>query len=238
MWKSTPDKGKVLKNIEIVLVSPGVPENIGLVARVLKNTSFSGLSLINPRLTSKSFDVAKRARDVLKQAKIFDSLESALSSSHFVFGTTRRPREYKFIHSFDDIKLLLLSVAVKKKVSIVFGKEDFGLSQRDIALCDSIFYLPANVQFPSYNLAFSVGIVCYEIFNLVGSFPHLKFLDLARRKDIENLFLYLEKYICRFSDKKRLASTMLSLRRLFLRTHLAKNEVSLLKSLIPKTVQK
>jgi tRNA C32,U32 (ribose-2'-O)-methylase TrmJ len=103
-------KEKILKNIDIVLVSPQIPDNIGLVSRILKNTSFSSLSLVNPNLTKKSFDVAKRARDVLEKAKRYSSLTEAIAPSYFVFGTTRRKREYKFIYNFNDIKEGMLNL--------------------------------------------------------------------------------------------------------------------------------
>jgi tRNA C32,U32 (ribose-2'-O)-methylase TrmJ len=125
-------------------------------------------------------------------------------------------------------------VASSKRISIVFGREDFGLSQEDIESCDSIFYIPANHSFPSYNLAFSVGIICYEIFNLLESVYSISSLELAKKKDIETFFSYLEKYLSSRVEKKRLASTLLSFKRIFLRTHLTTNEVSLLKSSILK----
>ena len=152
MWKFASAKAKSLGNIDLVLVSPQVPENIGLVARILKNTCFSHLSLVNPNLSEKSYEVAKRARDILNQAKKFDTLKEALSKSHFTFATTRRVRSYKFIYNFHDILPLIVSQAQKKRVSIVFGKENFGLSKKEIDLCDSVIYLPANPGFPSYWL--------------------------------------------------------------------------------------
>ena len=144
MYKLNSDKEKILKNIEIVLASPAIPENIGLVARVLKNTSFFNLSLVNPKLTPKSSEVAKRARDLLKKAKAYDSLNEAVKSSTFVFGASRRKREYKVSFNFNEIKHLIISLAFNKKVSIVFGNETFGLSQEETKDCDSIFYIPAN----------------------------------------------------------------------------------------------
>lgn len=234
MWKLNSDKEKILKNIDIVLVSPQIPENIGLVARLLKNTSFFNLVLVSPNLTQESLEVAKRARDVLEKAKVFDNLKNALKESSFVFGTTRRIREYKFIYNFEDIKPYVISLAKEKKVSILFGKENFGLSKEELQLCDSIFYLSANSKFPSYNLAIACGLVCYGLVDFLDKLYYVSKLDLARKKDIESLFLYLERFLSLWVEKKRLNSTLNSLRRLFLRTHLTKNEVSLLKSLILK----
>lgn len=238
MLKLPSIKERVLGNINIVLVSPQIPDNIGLTARVLKNTSFFNLSLVTPNLARKSFEVAKRAKDVLEKAKTFSTLKEAIATSHFVFGTTRRTREYKFIYNFSEIKNLIISLASSKKISIVFGQEDFGLSQEDLELCDSVFYIAANPLFSSYNLAFSAGIVCYELFNTLENIFSLGALDLAPKKDIETFFIYLEKYLSSRIDRKMLKPAIHSLERIFLRTHLTKNEVALLKSLILKREQK
>jgi tRNA (cytidine32/uridine32-2'-O)-methyltransferase len=234
VWKLPSIKEKVISNIDIILVSAQIPDNIGLVARVLKNTSFSNLSLVKPNLTKKSFEVAKRARDILEKAKTFKNLKEATATSYFIFGTTRRQRQCKFIYNFNDIKNLIISLAGQRRISIIFGQEDFGLSQEQIEICDSVFYLPANPHFPSYNLAFSVGIICYELFNTLENLFSFSALDLAKKKEVETFFDYLEKYLSRHIDKKRLAPTMRTLERMFLRTHLTRNEVALLKSLVLK----
>jgi tRNA C32,U32 (ribose-2'-O)-methylase TrmJ len=64
-----------IRNIDIVLVQPKIADNIGLCARVLKNTSFFSLSLVNLHLNEKSFQVAKCACDVLQNAKIYKNLK-------------------------------------------------------------------------------------------------------------------------------------------------------------------
>jgi len=228
--KSITDK--IINNITLILVSPLVPENIGLVSRVLKNTGFSNLYLVSPALTPKSFEVAKRARDILEKAKVFNTLKEAIASSHFVLGTTRRKREYKFIYNFKDILPYILSLAKKKEVSILFGKENFGLSKEEVDLCDSLFYLPANPEFPSYNLAFAVGIVCYQIFVHLNGITQLSYLDLAKKKEIDNLFLFINEGLRKLGWKENeLKSTIFSLRRIFLRTYLTKSEVRLLKKI-------
>ncbi len=227
-------KERILKNIDIVLVNPTIADNIGLVARVLKNTAFTNLVLVNPNLIEKAYAVAKRAKDILEKAKVYSSLEEALSASQFIFGTTRRVRAYKFIYNFENIKPLILSLALQKRISILFGREDFGLAKEELELCHSVFYLPAHPQFPSYNLSFAVGIVCYELFYTLESLYSLSNLELAPKGEIESFFGYLEKELSLYVKKERLGATLLSLKRIFLRTHLTNHEVALLKSLLLK----
>jgi len=229
---STSVRGDIFKNIRIVLVSPQIPENIGLCARVMKNTLFENLYLVKPNLNEKSFQVAKRARDILEKAKLFDNLKSALGDSHFVFGTTRRKRSYKFIYNLQNILPFIVAFAKKHKITILFGKENFGLSKDEMSLCDSVFYIPSASSFPSYNLAFSVGLVCYKIFEYTQSILDIDYLELAKKKDIENLFLFIEETLRKIRLKTdRKEAILYSLRRIFSRTTLTKNEIQLLKAI-------
>jgi len=229
---STSAKGAIFKNIRIVLVSPQVPENIGLCARVMKNTLFDNLCLVKPNLNGKSFEVAKRARDILEKAKLFDNLKSALGDSHFVFGTTRRKRSYKAIYNFQNVLPFIVAFAKKHKITIIFGKENFGLSKDEMSLCDSVFYIPSASTFPSYNLAFSVGIVCYKIFEYVQNILDIDYLELARKKEIESLFLFIEETLKKIRIKgNRKEASLYSLRRILSRTALTRNEAQLLKSI-------
>jgi tRNA/rRNA methyltransferase len=225
---------KTIDNITIVLVNPQTPDNIGLAARAMKNTGFKSLTLVNPNMQQKSIDVAKRARDFLEKATICTSLTEAVSDSTFVLGTTRRPREFRFSYSFEDIKAFMLARASVHKVSILFSREDFGLSAQETKLCDSLCYLPATQSFPSYNLSFSVGIVCYSLKVLLDTITFTQTFDPATKEDINELFRYLEKCLCDTLDERRVPSILDSLKRIALRTQLAKNEVALLKGLILK----
>ena len=222
----------IISNIDIVLAYPQIPENIGLVARALKNTSFSNLCLVGPNLTQKSFDVAKRARDVVKNVKVFDDVGVAVAKSNFVIGTTRRSREFKFIQSLSDVKYFLVAMAHKSRISVLFGKENFGLSKEEMELCDSVVYIPAADDFPSYNLSTAVGIFCYELFTTINSLYGIGSLELAKRKEVMSLFSYIAEYISSRNDKRKTQSTLLSLQRIAMRASLTKNEVALLKSLL------
>lgn len=225
----------VLGNIIITLVSPQIPENIGLCARVIKNTSLRNLYLVNPNLTNKSFEVAKRARDVLTKASIFSDLNEAIKSSYFVVGTTRRQRGDIIIYNFREVLPLIIAVAKKRRVSIIFGKEDFGLSKKDSERCDLLFCLDANPQFSSYNLSMAVGIVCYEIYRYLKQVKDIFFLDPAKKNDIETMFHFIKSGLKNVGFSSRMCEAMIfSWRRIFRRTFLTKNEVQMIKSIFLK----
>ena len=51
----------------------------------------------------------------------------------------------------------------KKEVSIIFGKEDRGLTNEELELANKLIEIPANPEYPVLNLAMSAQIICYEI---------------------------------------------------------------------------
>ena len=76
--------------IDIVLIQPKTPGNIGAIARVMKNFGFANLILINPDCEI-DFDAksrAKHAKDILENARVenFDFL----NIYDYKIGTTAR----------------------------------------------------------------------------------------------------------------------------------------------------
>ncbi|MDD5070557.1 MAG: TrmH family RNA methyltransferase [Candidatus Omnitrophica bacterium] len=224
----------ILNNIDIVLVEPQISENIGLTARVLKNTGFKNLIIVNSSRDNKSLEVSKRAKDILEQAVISADISSAVAESNFVFGTTRRDRKYCNLYDFQEIIPQILASAQKQKISILFGKENFGLSQKEISFCDSVFFLPADSTFPCYNLSFAVGIVCYELFKTVKSLDKINSLSLASRREIDCLFSGISQALEAKVDNNKILTMVGSLRRLLLRTHPTKNEMAILNTILFK----
>ena len=51
-----------------------------------------------------------------------------------------------------------------KEISIIFGKEDRGLTNEELELANKLIEIPANPEYPVLNLAMSVQIISYEIF--------------------------------------------------------------------------
>ncbi|HEX9758249.1 MAG TPA: TrmH family RNA methyltransferase [Nitrospiria bacterium] len=72
---------KPFQNIDIVLVRPLRPGNIGSAARAMKNMGFSSLSLVDAcnHLVSEAYQMAYGAHDVLEGAKHYATLSEASS---------------------------------------------------------------------------------------------------------------------------------------------------------------
>ena len=97
-----------LENIYFILVRPQIGENIGFVARGIKNFNIKYLRIINPRCNwpnHKALATSVGARDILKSAKIYNSIEEAVGDLDIIFASTSRVRKInKKIISILDLK--------------------------------------------------------------------------------------------------------------------------------------
>ena len=85
-----------LSNIYFILVRPQIGENIGSVARAIKNFNIKHLRLVNPRCSwpnQKALATSVGAKDILKSAKIYDSVEKSIGDLDIIFASSSRIRK-------------------------------------------------------------------------------------------------------------------------------------------------
>ena len=154
-----------LKNIYFILVRPQLGENIGLVARAIKNFNITKLRIVNPRCNwpnQKALATSVGAKDVLKSSKIYNSIEKSIGDLDIVFASTSRIRKVnKKIISILDLKK---KAKKRQKIGIIFGPESSGLSNDEINYADYLVKIPANNKFSSLNLSHSAIIFCFQLF--------------------------------------------------------------------------
>ena len=154
-------------HISFVLVEPKVPENIGAAARAIKTMGFCKLCLVNPceYTTGKAQWLAHGSQDILRDAAVFTSLKAAVKNSDLVIGTTARYRSSKT--EYIDLKQLKPFLESRqdeyKKIALVFGREESGLSNDEMELCDIISTISMAVSFPSLNLSQAVMVYAYML---------------------------------------------------------------------------
>ena len=154
-------------DLNFILVEPKVPENIGASARAIKTMGFSRLSLVNPcpYLDGKAKWVAHGSADLLENANLFNSLADAVTEADLVIGTTARHRIIKK----DYVPVNLLASVLEQKdlsrseVAIVFGREESGLTNEELILCDLTSSVPMVDNHPSLNLSQAVMIYAWEL---------------------------------------------------------------------------
>ena len=154
--------------INIVLVDTIHPGNIGSVARAMKTMGLSKLSLVNPRIfpSGDANALSGNATDVLESANIYSSIKDAIKDSTFVYATSSRDRsiQWPIMDASSAAEKISKEVTSDKEISIIFGKEDRGLTNSELEYANNLIEIPANPEYPVLNLAMSAQIICYEIF--------------------------------------------------------------------------
>lgn len=163
-----------LKNIRVVLVSPIYGGNVGAVCRAMKNCGITHLAIVAPRDDFDTFEAQKMALhavDIFTERQVYPSLAEAVADCGLVIGTTARLGLYRsHAKTPRDIAPRIIETAATTPVAIVFGREDNGLDNDDLARCTSLVQIPSSNLYSSLNLSHAVMICCYEIFLQSNSF--------------------------------------------------------------------
>ena len=77
-----------LDSISVILVRPRFPENIGSVARAMKNMSFRRLIIVDgcSPIHIHAYKLASGAEDILERAEEYPTLKEAISEMGCVVG--------------------------------------------------------------------------------------------------------------------------------------------------------
>ena len=89
-------------SISIILVAPQMGENIGAVARAMKNFDIYDLRIVDPRdgwPNEKAVSMSVGAADLIANARIFGSVIDAISDLSYVYAATATPN-YAFTSTF------------------------------------------------------------------------------------------------------------------------------------------
>ena len=163
-----------LDNIRIVLVGTLYTGNVGSSCRAMANMGIRHLRLAAPNLQN-SWDEGERlavhATDIMNAREEYSSLEEAVADCVAVVGTTAREGLYRQ-HSKTPRECApdLLSLAQTGPVAIVFGREDKGLLNEEIAQCTHLLRIPVSEGYTSINLSQAVLITTYELFTASGTY--------------------------------------------------------------------
>ena len=182
-------------NLCVVLVEPSLPENIGAVARAMNNFGIPNLRLVNPcdLQNPAAQRTAAHSQSILQNALRFQSLQNAVSQSHFVIGATARPRN-RFASPVPLPSLPAKLPSTPQNIALVFGRESSGLTNRELSCCHLLLTIPTNTQNPSLNLAQAVALTLYELSRNNPPNPknqHQANQKLATSQDLENLKTHL-----------------------------------------------
>lgn len=153
--------------VEVVLISPRNPLNIGAAARAMANFGFSRLAVVAPYAPHwREARSAIGAPELLKNAKETESLADAVAGCTLVLGTgtlTYRKPEQRVVRLPDLTPLVRLEMKRRGRMALVFGPEKHGLRREDLSLCHLLVEIPTNERQPSMNLGQAVAVCLYEL---------------------------------------------------------------------------
>lgn len=232
-----------LKNIRVVLCETAHPGNIGAAARALKTMGLGELHLVVPgRFPDPQAEwLASGATDVLRRARVHQSLDDALAGSALNVACTARPREIAVpMVTAREAAARIVEVARSQPTALVFGNETFGLTGVEVGKCQLLAAIPASPEYSSLNLAAAVQVFAYELRQaaLGRTVAIGKARALATHVEVERFYEHLERAMVEngFLNAKHPKKLMPRLRRLFNRAQLEREEVNILRGVIKALV--
>lgn len=218
--------------IDVVLVELKIPENIGFIARVMKNFGFRNLVLYNCNVGRESYITASHAKDVIENARVIDSLEDYLKEKSLVIGTTgiRSRNIGSYIRKtagLEDLRRL-----VRENTAVLFGREDFGLFDEELRMCNLVVSIPTSEEYPVMNVSHAAAIILYEL-----SRAEVSGGEYATQKDVDILVDYFEQLMHGvWYPKHRIQKSRILLKRAFGKAGMSKYELNHIAGIIRKTV--
>ena len=177
-----------LDRLQIIMVNTTLPANIGSAARAMHTMGLSRLTVVDPKLPIDETSVSHAAggSELLSCAVIAPTLESAIADCQLVFAASSRSRHMprpvvtptqaaKIMFDFIDTQSALRAndnnvdtssdaVASKPNIAILFGREDRGLTNEELAYADYHIQIDANPAYPVLNVASAVQVIASFIF--------------------------------------------------------------------------
>ncbi len=158
------------------MVGTTLPDNIGAAARAIKTMGGSRLTLVSPKdfPHAQATALAAGATDILEAATVVATLQEAIADSHLVLATSSRSRSiaWPLVSTRQAASVAYGSylqhsttatAAAAINISIVFGREDRGLTNDELALAHYHAYIPANEDYGVLNVAAAMQLFAYEM---------------------------------------------------------------------------
>ena len=151
----------------IILVTPQMADNIGMVARAMANFGLEELRLVAPRdgwPNEKARAAASGANHVVDAVTAHPDLRGAVGDLNWICATTARQRHLRkrVLTPEQAATEMAQRIARGERVGVLFGAERQGLENDDVALADAVVMAPVDPRVASLNLAQAVLLMSYE----------------------------------------------------------------------------
>jgi tRNA/rRNA methyltransferase len=235
----------LFSNISFILHQPQLSENIGACARAIKNFKFKKLVIVKPKPifpNDKILATSVGAKDLIVNAKIYETLESAVKKVDCVIATSARFRNKNIKHiKLNDLK----KIDFNKKVAFLFGSEASGLSNNEISYANYTMQIPTNPDFKSLNLSHSVIIIAHTVASIIDlkgpKYSKSKKVSPASKRDIQamtNLCIKKLEEKSFFKPQEKRPVMLENLRSIFSKMELSEKETRILSSVFASLAKK
>ena len=176
---AVPNVSNYLSCVQVVMVNTTLPANIGSAARAMHTMGLSRLTVVDPKLPIDDTSVSHSAggSDLLSSAIIAPTLESAIADCQLVFAASSRSRHLPrpVVTPTQAAKIMLDFIDKQStidghdsntapNIAILFGREDRGLTNEELAYADYHIQIDANPAYPVLNVASAVQVIASFIY--------------------------------------------------------------------------
>jgi len=231
----------------IILVSPQLPENVGMAARAMMNCGLSDLRIVDPAwvkkneplIHDKAISASSGADSIIQNLQNFDTVEDAIADIGFLMATSARKHSmYKEVFEPEPaMHHMRKFFGEGNKCAFMFGGEKAGLKGEHIALTDALITFPLNPSYSSLNLAQAVLLIAYEWMKSGHKLQEIRKEDMtpAPREELIGFFEHLEDELdqsgfLRVKDKRPLM--VRNIRNMFSRANLTHQEICTLRGMV------
>ena len=232
-------------NISFILHQPQLSENIGACARAIKNFNFKKLIIIKSKPifpNDKILATSVGAKDLILNAKVHETLESAVKKVDYVIATSARFRNKNIKHiQLNDLK----KIDFNKKIAFLFGSEASVLTNNEISYANYAMQIPTNPDFTSLNLSHSVIIIAHTVASIINfkgaKYFKSKKVSLASKIDVQamtNLCMKKLEEKSFFKPLEKRPIMLENLRSIFSKMELSEKEIRILSSVFASLAKK
>ena len=228
--------------LRYVLVRTSHPGNIGSAARAIRTMGFTRLELVRPqRFPDPEADaLAAGAPGVLQTARVHAALPDALAGCGLALGLSARRRGVTLpeLSPREAARQAWQAAREGNEVALVFGNEQSGLDNAELAHCHAMVRIPSVDDYGSLNLAQAVQVMAYEmrLASLAGDAPYVPQAKdpPAELEQMEQFFVHLSQALhdIDFHKGRSPRTIELRLRKLFMRARPDQRELRILHGIL------
>jgi TrmH family RNA methyltransferase len=229
----------------VAVVEPKTPGNVGTIARAMKNFGMHDLKLVDPPALprdSEAYGFAGQAReDVLPDYDevTFDELVANYHTVGLTATTNEDARKHRRFPFKTPTQLADSLRDVDAPTVLIFGREDNGLTNDEMARVDEVCAIPASAEYASLNLGQAATVTLYELRDLTVEETQLPEVERERAEEseIEGFYDHFTEFLDAIDhpEEKR-PKTLRLVRRLLGRAHPTGREVRTLRGVLRRAI--